>query len=206
MHPAGGTELICLSLSCAHLSPSFPFGVEHHPPPPPTLSVSLGRQEDATPRVMNLGGLRPSVFTTPGSSYGDNCVVIGFEERVPVQVWNMVTCRKVMDFAGNLSANSLITLSSGRIAAGGHDGDRDVIVIYNAETGERILELNGHRDRIFGLAYDAEGGHLILASCNDKQLRVWRESSWDKVRDVRVRVRYRQASAVCAVESGCRLT
>ena len=127
-------------------------------------------------RSIPMGGNKPNVFV----GLDDGTFVVGFQEKSPLQVWDLAAGKLVRELEGKgQGCYSMINLPSGRIAVGWNNGPRNVVTVFDAATSKPLQELTGFGNYIFGLALVED--HL-LTMCSDRTLRVWRQDAAGKVR------------------------
>ena len=125
-----------------------------------------------------MGSTKPSVFV----GLDDDTIVVGYVgylDKSPLQVWDLVAGKLVREFEGKGSCASMAQLPGGRICVGWLNEWRHVVDVFEAATGKLLQKLRGFESYIIGLALVED--HL-LTMCWDKTLRVWSQDAAGKGR------------------------
>ena len=114
---------------------------------------------------------KPNVFVEIDSE----TVVVGFDGKYPLQVWDVAAGKLVRELAGRgTGCYSMVRLPGGRIAVGRHEHDAPVVAVYNLNSGKQVQQLTGFIGPTYGLAFVE--GHLLTVS-TDRSIRVWSQHS-----------------------------
>ena len=111
---------------------------------------------------------------------GDH-VAVGFGSGMPIQVWDLAASTKLREFDGE-GANSsvMVGLLDARIAASGHNGNQQVITIFDVNTGESMQELTPDREPV-SMAYDNKQLVVLANGDDDQSVQVWGQDSAGRV-------------------------
>ena len=135
--------------------------------------------------VLALNGHKGPVLCVAYSPDGKRIVTGGDDQTA--KVWNALTGQElltlkrlptkaispgVLQFSG-ASAGGLLTVAfspdGGRIVTGSADGAANV---WDAETGQQLLVLEGHKGSVVSAAFSPEGTRIV-AGCGDSRVMVW---------------------------------
>ena len=171
-------ERVCIAIRCLPCS-QFPEKCVSHPTHPCCFFPSLDRTQDASKVCSIPVGNKPNELV----ALDDNTVVIAFDGRLPLQVWDVATGRLVRQFEGKGAfCYSMISLPGGRVSASWHTSLHYVVAIFDVATGRQLQELNA--DYCVGQAFVED--HLLTV-CDDRTVRAWGQDSVGKVRHPCVR-------------------
>ena len=111
---------------------------------------------------------QPNVFV----GLTDDCVVVGFEETAPLQVWDLAAAKLVrkLDGSGKCCRALARLPDRRRIAVGWNNCTVYVVAIFDVATGKRLQELMGFEDEVVDIAL-VDDHMLTLAT--KAGLRVW---------------------------------
>lgn len=125
-------------------------------------------------RSVETGELIPTQLRLPG-----NVISVAFtrdDRRLlasggPVAVlWDLAAEREVRRFAGNLgNAAAALSPDEKRLVSCGSGG---VIKLWNAESGDLLVELRGHATEVSGLAFSPDG-RLLVSTGRDTTMKLW---------------------------------
>lgn len=131
--------------------------------------LKLQREIDA-----NDGWQRWVAFSPDGKS------VASCGDRL-VQMYDVRSGRRIRQFRGSSDLKRLAFSPKGKwIATAG--GDRTVHV-WSVDSGEVVSVLRGHKDKIIGVSFSADGKWLASTGRqpNDGTIRIWSCSTWNEV-------------------------
>ena len=77
-----------------------------------------------------------------------------------------------IDFGQNGSSPSCLAFSSSNILAVGNGND---IKLFNIDTGEMVINLQGHIENVFTLAFNRD---VLASGSMDKTVKIWSRQSW----------------------------
>jgi WD40 repeat protein len=117
-----------------------------------------------------------------------------------LRIWDLATDQEVYRVLAPGSIGTFTLSADGRSAL---IGSRGAIMHVDAETGNVLKLLRGHRDSIQGVVFAADGKHAFSAS-HDGTARRWDLSTGTEVRQVRVRGKW--ARGIAELPSGQILT
>ncbi|CAJ0941401.1 unnamed protein product, partial [Mesorhabditis belari] len=156
----GGPFLVIPVNKIGRIDKDHPFVDAHKAPcleiawSPFNDNVIASCSEDTTAKVWLIpeGGLRRNI-TDPVVE------LVGHQKRVNTIAWHPV-------------ANNLL------LTAGGEN----VMYMWNVGTGEALLEIAGHPDQIWSIAFNYDGSQFITC-CKDKKLRIFNAHNGEMVQE-----------------------
>ena len=90
--------------------------------------------------------------------------------QVGIRVFDAETGDQVLTLSRNVSGTAVaFSPDSRRIVSGSVDGP---VTLWDVETGEQMLVLNGHSDSVYGVAFSREGRRIVSGSY-DGTLMIW---------------------------------
>jgi hypothetical protein len=119
-------------------------------------------------------------------------VMSGFDDGT-ARVWDMESGKTVLAIETGLSEVEAVTYSPDMtmIATGGDSEDlKEFIKIWDAKTGKLITNLKGHRERVFCLAWTADGSgtkheeidsRTLISGSYDDSIRTWNTTTWQQI-------------------------
>ena len=90
--------------------------------------------------------------------------------RFSGQVWDLASGEMLVEFTECSGLTSVAYSPDGRLIAGG--SGLNAVCVWDAETGELLLKLSGHSDRVGSVAFSPDGRALVSAGW-DNTVRVW---------------------------------
>jgi len=104
------------------------------------------------------------------------------------RVWDMETGNTILEiitglsdvYTATFSPNSTLIATGGRTSRRSRSPDDEFIKIWDANTGKLVAILKGHTERVYCLAWTADGRKLISGSWDDT-IRIWDTSTWQQL-------------------------
>jgi len=134
--------------------------------------------------IKHSGGRGGPHFGALGFLGDGDRIAIGWSSG-KVSVHESATGAKLLEFEAHPEPISTMAVSptTNVIATGAGYSDQ-TIKLWNAESGEAIGELTGHKSWISGLAFSPDGT-LLASSSSDQTIRLWDTKSWAPVATLR---------------------
>jgi WD40 repeat protein/serine/threonine protein kinase len=98
-------------------------------------------------------------------------------------IWDIASGKEVFTFTGHNPTGRIWGMAFSpdgqRVATGGEEG---VLKIWDASTGEELLNLNGHTSSVNGVSFSPDGKYLVSSS-PDGSVRVWDAASGEELQE-----------------------
>jgi WD40 repeat protein len=111
-------------------------------------------------------------------------VVTGSGADGTVRVWDVESGKTVLVIRTRFSrfwiGAVIYSPDATMIATSNHDGSKEFIKIWDANTGKLVTNLKGHEEKVTCLAWTVDGRMLISGSF-DNSIRTWDAATWQQI-------------------------
>ncbi len=127
---------------------------------------------------VNLGAVYAIDFT-PNPERTGNIALVGLADG-SVLVWDVDNWTELRRMRTRLLTHAVAFSPDGALAASGHSGSNNNLLLWNVNTGAQIVTYEGHEDGVTEVEFSSDGQYLLTGSA-DATVRLWEVKTGETV-------------------------